>query len=265
LNSTLVLTGIVSVAIVAPLGLAAVLAFVMTWLSRQVPGSTSATPEAPAKKPAPKPAPVSAPTGGAPAAPPVHAEQPPAAEMAEAELFATEAATFEKEETHRRVVPVWLAVVYAIVIVWALVYVGIEVLPFFKPLTPQSAPPAAPAAIVPGAPSAPQVAAAPGKGNAANGEKLYTAQGCAACHSLKQGEKIVGPSHYRVSQSAAERLKASDYRGQAKTAQDYLRESIMDTNLDLVPGFAAGLMPPDFAKRLSAQEIEDLVAFLMTK
>jgi hypothetical protein len=32
-----------------------------------------------------------------------------------------------------------------------------------------------------------------------------------------------------------------------------------------VPGFPAGVMVQDFGKKLSAQDIDDLIAFLMTK
>jgi cytochrome c2 len=244
LNITTTFLGVIGVATIGPLVLAAVIAGVVTWLSRQVPVGASAMPEAATakvRKPVP-PAPA-APTQSAPAAP----VEPQAAEP-EVETFASEAAGFEKEETHHRLVPVWLAVVYAIVIVWALIYILIEVVPFFKPITPKSAPaPAvAPAATV--APAAPQALAYSGQGNAANGEKLFASQGCSACHSLKEGEKIIGPALFHGGQTAVNRIKGADYRGKAKTAEEYLRESIVEPNAYIVPGFAAGIMVQDLAK-----------------
>ena len=258
MNITTTFLGILGFAIVGPIVLAAVMAGVVTWLSRQVSVAGPAVPEPAAKARSQRPAAGKpAPTQPAPAAP----IEPVAA--LEVETFVTEAAGLEKQETHRRLVPVWLAVVYALVIVWALIYILMEVVPFFKSLTPQSAPApaAAPAATV--APS--QSLAYSGQGDAANGEKLFASQGCAACHSLKEGEKIIGPSLYHIGRTAAERVKGADYRGKAKTAEEYIRESIVEPNLYIVPGFAAGIMVQDFGKKLNAQDLDDLVAFLVTK
>jgi nitric oxide reductase subunit C len=255
------------VAIIGPLVLAAIMAGVMTWLSRQVsPGAPAAPELGPAaakawsqRPPVTKPAP--------PALTPPASVTPiePQATAPEVEAFVTEAAGLEREETHRRLVPTWLVVVYVVVIVWALVYIFMEVVPFFKPLTPQaqSAPAVALTSTV--APAAPQSRAYSGKGNPANGEELFTSQGCSACHSLKEGERIVGPSLYRVGQTAADRIKGTDYRGKAKTAEEYIRESIVEPNVYIVPGFPAGVMPQDFGRKLGAQDIDDLIAFLMTK
>ena len=130
MNTTVALIGVIGFAIVGPLVLAAVIAGGMVWLSRQVSTGTAPVPEPPARKPAPaaKPAP---PASAAPASP-----EPVRATAAEVEPALTEAASLEKEETHRRVVPVWLVAVYAFIIAWALWYIGTQVVPFFKPLTP---------------------------------------------------------------------------------------------------------------------------------
>jgi cytochrome c2 len=258
MNLTTTFLGVMGVAIIGPLVLAAVIAGVMVWLSRQVPaGIPAATESAPTAAQARKPAPPTL-TEPAPAPP---AETPNAA--TEVEPGVTEADLLESEETHRRLVPVWLVVVYVVISVWALVYIFMEVVPFFKPLTSAPAPAAgAPTATV--APSAPQPAP-PGKGNPANGEKLFAAQGCSACHSLKEGEKIIGPSLYHIGQTAANRIKDAGYKGKAKTAEECLRESIVEPNVYVVPGFAAGVMLQDFGKKLSAQDLDDLIAFLITK
>jgi cytochrome c2 len=260
LNVTITFLGIIGAAVLGPLVLAAVLAGVMVWLSKQVtavPASGSA-PAATVRK---------AVTSQPP--PPAQSQsQPQPQPKIEVESFVSEAADLEKEDAHKRLVPTWLGIVYAVVILWALVYILIEVVPFFKPLTPQAASAPAvvapPAAATPTAPSAPQPVASTGQGVPANGEKLFTAQGCAACHSFKEGERIVGPSLYHIGQTAAQRIKAPDYRGKAASADAYIRESIVDPSLYVVPGFPAGVMVQDFAKKLTPQEIDDLVAFLMT-
>ena len=258
MNITVALIGVIGFAIVGPLVLAAVIAGVMVWLSRQVSTGVvpAPTPAPAARKPAPAATPVATKLELMPTVAPTPEALPATTD--------TEVAGFEREETHQRVVPVWLVAVYVFIIAWALWYIGTQVVPFFKPLTPQGvpAPAAAPAATI--APSAPQPVAS-GKGNAANGEKLFASNGCSACHSLKEGEKLVGPSLYHIGQAAANRVKSGDYTGKAKTAEEYLRESILDPNVYVAPGFAAGIMLQDFGQKLNAQDIDDLVAFSMTK
>jgi cytochrome c2 len=258
LNITTTFLGVLGFAIVGPLVLAAVIAGVMTWLSRQAPVGAPAAQEAALaqarspRSPAAKPAPPAA-------------AQPALVSAPEVEPFASEAAGLEKEETHHRLVPVWLAVVYAVVIVWALVYILMEVVPFFRPLTPQSAPSPAVAPASTAAPAGPQALTYSGNGNAVNGEKLFASQGCSACHSLKEGEKIIGPSLFHAGQTALGRIKDVTYKGKAKTAEEYIRESIVEPNTCVVPGFPAGVMVQDFGKKLSGQDIDDLIAFLVTK
>jgi len=130
LNITLALIGVIGFAIVGSLVLAAVIAGVMVWLSRQVATGAVPAPEAPARKPAPV-AKAAPPTSTAPTSP-----EPMQTIATEVEPAFTEAASFEKEETHQRVVPVWLVAVYVFIIAWALWYIGTQVVPFFKPLTP---------------------------------------------------------------------------------------------------------------------------------
>ena len=254
MNITIQFLGILGAAIVGPLALAAVLAGIMVWLSKQVTAAPEPAPAATVRKavmshPQPQPRP-----------------RPEPGPQPEIEPFASEATSLEHEETHLRLVPAWLVLVYAAVIVWALVYVLMEVVPFFKPLTPQSAP--APAVAAPTATVAPTVSqpvASTGTGNAANGAKLFEANGCQACHSLKEGEKIIGPSLYHLRSVAASRIQGADYRGKAKTPEDYVHESILDPNLYVVPGFPSGVMVQDFSKKVNPQDLDDLVAFLMTQ
>ena len=159
-------------------------------------------------------------------------------------------------------VPVWIAVALAVVIVLGPWYIATQLIPSRPEAAPSAPAGGAPAAT---APAVSQPAAAPGKGDAVNGEKVFNTQACNACHSLKEGEKIVGPSLYHVGQTAANRIKDSGYRGKAKTAEEYLRESMVDPNVYIVPGYAAGIMIQDFGKKLNAQELEDVIAFLTTK
>lgn len=96
------------------------------------------------------------------------------------------------------------------------------------------------------------------------------AASCKACHSLKPGEVLVGPSMAGIATWAAERIKAPDYKGQAKTPEEYIRESIQQPNAYIVepdkyaasPGVSK--MPANLGNLMSAQDLADLIAFLMT-
>jgi nitric oxide reductase subunit C len=101
-------------------------------------------------------------------------------------------------------------------------------------------------------------AAASGPGNPGRGQQIFTGiAGCNACHDVQAGVQIVGPTLKGIASRAAQR--------QPGVAADvYLRESILNPNKYLVPGFAQGLMPQTFSNTLSAGQINDLIAYLMT-
>ena len=259
MNITTTFLGVIGVAIMGPLVLAAVIAGVMMWLSRQVPVGAAAAPEPALARARSQKPPAGKPASPAPTRAPLATAVESQATLLEVEPFAAESAGLEKEETHHRLVPPWLAVVYAAVIVWALIYILMEVVPFFKPVAPAVAP------AVPAAPASPQPLEYSGNGNAANGETLFASQGCAACHSLKEGEKIIGPTLFHAGQTSLNRIKDATYKSKAKTAEEYIRESIVEPNTYVVSGFPAGVMVQDFGKKVSAQDIDDLVAFLMTR
>jgi len=95
------------------------------------------------------------------------------------------------------------------------------------------------------------------------GERLYyeTASGvnagCRICHSLEKGERIIGPSFYGIADRAGERVPGL-------TAEEYLYQSIVEPNAFVVPDFPEGQMIQNFGKILTEEEINDLIAFLMT-
>jgi nitric oxide reductase subunit C len=110
-------------------------------------------------------------------------------------------------------------------------------------------------------------------GNAANGEKLFNQAtigkdnlpGCKTCHSLVKDQKLVGPSLAGIATDAANTVKEADYKGTAKTAEEWLRESITNPNVDVPEGHAPNVMPQNFKDELTPDQINDLVAFLMTQ
>lgn len=101
-------------------------------------------------------------------------------------------------------------------------------------------------------------------GDPAAGKKLFSqvairqAPGCVTCHSIEPGKIIIGPSLAGVGTRAAQRIPG-------KSAIDYLQESITSPNAYVVDGFPAGVMYQHFKDVIGAEEIDNLVAFLLTQ
>ena len=81
--------------------------------------------------------------------------------------------------------------------------------------------------------------------------------GCITCHSLDPDTRLVGPSIAGVATRAASRQPGV-------SAEDYLRQSIVDPDAYVVDGFDDGRMPADWEDMLTPGEIEALVAYLLT-
>lgn len=103
------------------------------------------------------------------------------------------------------------------------------------------------------------------KGNAENGKALFnqtvigSAPGCVTCHSLEADTIIVGPSLHGYATHAK---MHADAMGQS--VEEYTRTSIVDPNAYVVEGFTAGVMYANFGTDLTAEQIDDLVAYLLT-
>jgi nitric oxide reductase subunit C len=103
------------------------------------------------------------------------------------------------------------------------------------------------------------------------GRVVYNATppGCAACHSVAPGVNIVGPTLAGIPATAAARIASPDYKGKAKDAVGYIRESIVEPNAHVLvgPTYAAGgrsLMPGDYGETLKPEQIDQIVAYLLT-
>ena len=81
--------------------------------------------------------------------------------------------------------------------------------------------------------------------------------GCASCHSLEPNVVLVGPSLAGVASRAAERVSRL-------AAEDYLRQSIVQPNAYIVEGFSADVMYQHYSEVLSEDDLDALVAFLLT-
>jgi cytochrome c551/c552 len=103
-------------------------------------------------------------------------------------------------------------------------------------------------------------------GDAANGERLFNesiigaagAPGCVTCHSLEPSVVIVGPSHSDIGTRAETAVEDM-------SAEDYLRQSIVEPNAHITEGYAEGVMYQNYGEELTNTQINDLVAFLLTQ
>jgi nitric oxide reductase subunit C len=103
------------------------------------------------------------------------------------------------------------------------------------------------------------------------GKALFNGAGsCVTCHSVESGVTLVGPSLVAIGKHADERIHDSQYSGAAKTADDYLEESIVKPGafIDAGGNYAAGpgrsLMPDTYGTTLKPEQVKDLVAYLKT-
>jgi len=105
----------------------------------------------------------------------------------------------------------------------------------------------------------------------AQGEALFRSSppACGACHSIAPGVNLAGPTLAGLATRAAAIITSPEYKGEAKTSADYIRESITHPSVYLVPGamYSANnqsFMPDNFATDLEPGQIDSLVAYLET-
>ena len=88
-----------------------------------------------------------------------------------------------------------------------------------------------------------------GEAAAPSGEQLFTSNGCAGCHTLKAAGATakVGPDLGKL--------------GDVDAA--FIRRSIADPNADVTKGYDPNIMPQDFGDKLSKEELDALVKYLL--
>jgi len=112
-----------------------------------------------------------------------------------------------------------------------------------------------------------------GGGDAGRGARLFATLPCASCHdvtrSLPGGD--ICPNLGNIATEAARIVRRRDYRGKARDAAGYIRESIVEPNAYIVPGpnyrtaDGQSIMPKTFGQSLSPADLDDIVAFLLTR
>jgi cytochrome c oxidase subunit 2 len=97
---------------------------------------------------------------------------------------------------------------------------------------------------------------AAGGGTAASGKSAFMSNGCNSCHTLAAASATgkVGPD--------LDRLKAEAQRA-GKPLDAFVRESIVDPNAYIEPGFPKGVMPTSFGTSIPKPQLDALVQFLV--
>lgn len=80
---------------------------------------------------------------------------------------------------------------------------------------------------------------------------------CITCHLLDRGATGVGPSLLGVSDIAGSRVPGL-------SAEAYVRQSILEPNSFVVPGYIAGVMYQGFANQLQPSDVDALVAYVLS-
>lgn len=98
---------------------------------------------------------------------------------------------------------------------------------------------------------------------AEEGAKLFARKtledqpGCITCHSLQPDTIIIGQSLNGIASRAGDIVPGL-------SAEEFIRQSILDPNAYLEEGYPTDTMPPVWDARLSEKQVDDLVAFLLT-
>lgn len=148
--------------------------------------------------------------------------------------------------------------------------VAVLVQPTATPLPPTTTPlpePTLTATLLPptAAPAVeqPEAASVVVDGDAANGQVLFNtfqpaaSFACSTCHLVVSEDRSVGPGLLNISVRAETRVP-----GQG--VYEYLHESIVNPDAYIVADFVGALMPANWAEIYTEQEINDIIAYLLT-
>ena len=93
---------------------------------------------------------------------------------------------------------------------------------------------------------------------------------CGSCHviaGIPNAAGVIAPDLSDVSMMADEHIKSGEYTGSATTAEEYIRESILDPNVFIAPNCPTGaclpnVMPATMSETLTTDEINSIVTYL---
>jgi cytochrome c2 len=104
-------------------------------------------------------------------------------------------------------------------------------------------------------------------GDLVSGEKIFHGEtpiaggkvpACTMCHAVEAGgEATIGTNLSNIGYRAAAIAPG-------QSAEEYLRTSILDPDAYLAGGFQEGIMYREYRQALTPQQIEDLIAYMLT-
>ena len=94
-------------------------------------------------------------------------------------------------------------------------------------------------------------------GGAASGLATFNQNGCGACHTFTAAKATgkVGPDLDKLKQEAA---------GANQPLDAFIKDSIVNPDAYIAPGYAKGVMPPTFKQQIPAGKLDALVQYLAT-
>lgn len=136
--------------------------------------------------------------------------------------------------------------------------------------TPTRTPTQTPTAISTATPS-PQ-ADSSNQDEIARGAKLFHVYLCDSCHytELSYPGGLYAPNLGNISQEAERIIHSPEYKGKAKNAAEYIRESILQPNVYIVPGKdyldkpGVSAMYQNFAQEMPESDLDAIVAYLLS-
>ncbi len=92
--------------------------------------------------------------------------------------------------------------------------------------------------------------------------ELFNAMGCSGCHNLTEPQTDTnlgqpGPNFGNLAENAAKRVEGL-------SAEEYVHQSIVDPSAHVVEGYMDGIMPQNFAEKMTEEEIQGLVNWLLS-
>ncbi len=92
-------------------------------------------------------------------------------------------------------------------------------------------------------------------------QELFATMACSGCHVLDQPQTdtnrgAVGPNMGNLAEEAGQFVAG-------QTGEEYVHNSIVNPNDFIVPGYQPNIMPQNFAERMSEDEINGMVAWLL--
>lgn len=89
-------------------------------------------------------------------------------------------------------------------------------------------------------------------------EPIHRHPPCLACHEVATRGVRIGPPLHDIAQIAGQRRPELG-------AREYLRQSILEPDAFVVPGYSDEIMPESYGELLGEDEVEAMVDYLMTR